>query len=118
MWFVLTRNAKPGPEVLVDDPTLADEAEIHEYARADLLLRQQGDVAGWAAWVVNRSKTNRWLLESVSTDPVLGSPAWSWGSWHSMWLGDRVNLEIPDGGELHAQGRSGCRAWSSGSLMH
>lgn len=100
--LIVERVAGTGPEVIVDDPALADAAEIHEYERKDLMLRQQGDVDLWAQWIVARSSVNRWVLETVSEDPNRGDPAFSWGAWHSAWLGDRVLLTIPDGPDQEA----------------
>lgn len=95
----VVRSAGEGPESIVDDPALADTAEIHEYQRKDLMLRYQTDVATWADWIVNRSGTVRYSLTNVGTQPDVGNPAWSWAMWHGALLGDKVTIDMHDGSD-------------------
>src|SRR5436190_1993271 len=95
--LVVERGQGNGPEVIIDDPSLSDEAEVHEYSVTDLMLRYQTDVEDWATWVVRRSKTRRYTLTNLATTPEVGNPAWSWALWHGVWLGDRCTVEVRDG---------------------
>lgn len=71
------------------------------YARADLILQNDGDALGWAQWVLYVSSTTTDRFDTLAVDPA-ADPAGLWPQVLGREIGDRIQVWVRPPGVLPA----------------